>query len=143
MKITALGLLAAFVVSLASAQDYRSEAARLEAAEKLFELSAYTKLASRQIFETVDSLAPDQRAAARKALRDPTVIKAMRQVITRAMAGTYGVKELEFLHKIFSAPEMDTFIQREGLFRNQLQREFAAALLTNPALIGRIPPPTE
>lgn len=142
MKL-ALALVLLMAFAPLHAQDYQAESARLAAADKLFELTAYTKLASRQIYEAINNLAPEQRPAARAALQDPVVLKAMRQVITRAMAGTYGVKELEFLHKIFSAPEMETFVQRESLFRAQLQREFTAAMLTNPALIGRIPPPEE
>lgn len=134
-----VALISAALAAIAQTPD--SEAERIAAAEKLFELSAYTKLASRQIYEAVNNLAPEQRQAAQQALRDPAVTRAMRQVLTRAMAGTYGVKDLKFLHSIFSAPEMSAFIEREPLFRAQLQREFTAAILTNPALIKHIPPP--
>lgn len=132
----------ALVSGLAGAQSAESESLRMLAAERLFLTPAYRQLATRQIYETLKSLPPEQSQAALSALRDPAVVNAMRQVISRAMAGTYTVKELEFLHRIFGAPEMESFIRRESVFRDQLQREFTAALLTNPALIGRIPPPS-
>ena len=118
------------------------ESTRMAAAEKLFLVPAYRQIATRQIYETLHSLPPEQSKAALGALRDPAVVSALRQVIARAMAGTYSVKELDFLQKVFSAPEMESFVKRENVFRDQLQREFTAALLTNPALIGRIPVPS-
>lgn len=132
-------LLLMFASAFAGAQSTEAESARMAAAERLFLTPGYRQLATRQIYETLKSLPPEQSQAALSALRDPAVVNAMRQVISRAMANTYSIKELDFLHKIFGAPEMESFIRRENVFRDQLQREFTAALLTNPALIGRIP----
>jgi hypothetical protein len=129
--------------STAVSQAQEPESTRMAAAEKLFQVPAYRQIATRQIYETLQALPPEQSKAALDALRDPAVVKALRQVIARAMAGTYSVKELDFLEKVFSAPEMESFVKRENVFRDQLQREFTAALLTNPALFGRIPLPSK
>ncbi len=143
LRGTVCACLLSTIPPVALAQASEGEANRMAAAEKLFLLPAYRQIATRQIYETLNSLPPEQSKAALQSLRDPAVVSAMRQVITSAMAGTYGVKELEFLNKMFSAPEMETFVKRETIFRDQLQREFTAALLTNPALIGRIPLPSK
>ena len=142
-QVTRGALAAALIIALcAPVHAQTDESNRLAAAEKLFLSHAYRQVATRQIYETVNSLPPEQSKAALQALQDPAVVNAMRQVITRAMAGTYGVKELEFLQKVFNSPEMETFVKRENVFRSQMQREFTAAILTNPALIGRIPLPS-
>ncbi|MFN0315624.1 MAG: hypothetical protein ACKVQA_11380 [Burkholderiales bacterium] len=135
----------ACVLCASGAASYAQEleSSRMAAAEKLFQVPAYRQIATRQIYETLQSLPPEQSRAALDALRDPAVVSALRQVIARAMAGTYTTKELEFLEKVFSAPEMESFVKRETVFRDQLRREFTAALLTNPALIGRIPLPSK
>jgi len=129
--------------ALGSAQTPEPESVRLAAAERLFNLPSYRQLATRQIYETVRNLPPDQSQAAQAALRDPAVVNAMRQIISRAVANTYSLKEMEFLHRLFASPEMESFMRREGQFRDQLQREFTAALLTNPVLIRAIPPPAQ
>jgi hypothetical protein len=131
------------LVGTSHAQTPENESARLAAAERLFLAPAYRQIATRQIYETLQSLPPEQGKSALAALRDPSVVAALRQVISRAMASTYSVKELEFLRKTFSSPEMETFVKKESVFRDQLQRELTAAILTNPALIGRIPPRRE
>lgn len=146
INLTACRLFCAVLLSLLTAlalgQTVEPESLRMAAAERLFQVPAYRQIATRQIYETVKGLPPEQSQPALEALRDPVVASAMRQVISRAMANTYTVKEMEFLHKLFLMPEMETFIRREGVFRDQLQREFTAALLTNPALMGRIPLPS-
>ncbi len=138
-------IIGAFLLSAVWTCSYAQEpeSSRMAAAEKLFLVPAYRQIATRQIYETLRSLPPEQSKAALGALRDPAVVNALRQVIARAMAGTYTVKELDFLQKVFSAPEMESFVKRENVFRDQLQREFTAALLTNPALIGRVPLPSK
>ena len=139
------GVVCAIFLSLslpmAGAQSPEPESLRMAAAEKLFLSPAYRQIATRQIYETLKALPPEQSQPALAALRDPSVVNAMRQVISRAMANTYSVKELDFLHRMFSTPEMESFVRREAFFRDQLQREFTAALLTNPSLMGRIPVP--
>src|SRR5262249_46331068 len=82
-----------------------TDEARRHAAETLFELPAYRKMATRQVYEAIQALPEEQYKAAAAALSDPKVVKAVRQVIIRSMAQTFTVPELESLQRYLSTPE--------------------------------------
>ena len=111
-----------------------SPEARHHAAERLFDLPAYRQIASRQVYEAVESLPEGQSRTAIDALSDPKVVQALRDVIVRSMAQTFTVAELETLARFLATDEASSMLRKTDAFQAALIRGLLAAGLTNPDL---------
>jgi len=138
------GLLLALALAAASQAVFAAETeeARRRAAESLFELPAYRKIATRQVYEAIQALPEEQYKSAAAALSDPKVVKAVREVIIRSMAKTFTVPELESLQRYLATPEAGSMVDKTDAFQDALLKELLAAAMTNPDL-GRILVPTQ
>ena len=117
-----------------AAQTSDSPETRRYAAERLFELPAYRQIASRQVYEAVESLPEGQSRSAIDALSDPKVVQALRDVIVRSMAQTFTVAELETLARFLATDEASSMLHKTDAFQASLIRGLLAAGLTNPDL---------
>jgi hypothetical protein len=122
------------VVTPVHAQGDDTPAARQTAAEALFAVPVYRQLATRQLYQAIESLPPPQRDKARAGLGDARIVDALRQVIVRSSAQVYSVRELEHLARMLSAPEAQSLMDKSDTLEATLARELFAAALTNPDL---------
>jgi hypothetical protein len=132
--IAALLVAAMLGAAVARAQQADTPANRRAAAEALFALPVYRQLATRQLYQAIESLPEAQRAKARDGLSDPRVVDAVREVIVRSSAQVYTVRELEHLARMLAAPEAQSLLDKSGTFEATLVRELMAAALTDPDL---------
>jgi hypothetical protein len=123
----------------AAADD--SPEVRQQAAERLFDLPAYRRIASAQVYEAIQALPEGQNRAAVDALSDPAVVKALRAVIVRSMAQTFTANEMEALARYLATAEARSAVDKAGAFQSALLRELLAAALTNPDLSRLLAPP--
>ena len=138
LRVVLVSLIAAATAQPVPAAE--SEDTRRLAAEHLFELPAYRKIASRQVYEAIESLPQEQYKAAAAALSDPKVVKAVREVIIRSMAQTFTVPELESLQRYLATPEARSMVDKTDAFQGALLKELLAAALTNPDLANILVP---
>ena len=108
---------------------------RLDAATHLFELPAYRLIATRQIYEALNSLPAEQHKRALAALSDPTVMASLRGVISRSMAQTFSTAELEHLARFLRADEARSMIDKTQSFQSILVKELLMASVSDPELI--------
>ena len=108
---------------------------RLDAATHLFELPAYRLIATRQLYEALNSLPAEQHKRARAALSDPTVMASLRGVISRSMAQTFSTAELEHLARFLRADEARSMIDKTQSFQSILAKELLTASVSDPELI--------
>lgn len=131
-------LLAALLLVLATAgnaaQPADSADSRLTAAARLFELPAYRMIATRQLYQSLDSLPAEQRKRATNALSDPAVMTALRGVISRSMAQTFSTAELDHLARFLKADEARSMVDKVQNFQSTLTTELLAASITDPDL---------
>jgi hypothetical protein len=129
----ALFLAASAACHAAPAAD--TAANRLDAATHLFEIPAYRLIATRQLYESLNSLPAEQHKRAVAALSDPAVMASMRGVISRSMAQTFSITELEHLTRFLQANEALSMIDKTQNFQAILTRELLTASVTDPELI--------
>ena len=129
----ALVLAASAICHAAPAAD--TAANRLEAANHLFEIPAYRLIATRQLYESLDSLPAEQHKRATAALSDPAVMASLRGVISRAMAQTFSTAELEHLARFLQASEARSMVDKTQNFQAILTKELLTASVTDPELI--------
>lgn len=108
---------------------------RLDAATHLFELPAYRVIATRQLYESLNSLPAEQHKRALAALSDPAVMTSLRGVISRSMAQTFSTAELEHLARFLQADEARTMIDKAQSFQTILVKELLTASVSDPELI--------
>lgn len=108
---------------------------RLEAANHLFELPAYRQIATRQLYESLNSLPAEQHKRAVAALSDPAVMASLRGVIARSMAQTFSSAELEHLARFLRADEARSMIDKTQSFQSILTKELLTASVSDPELI--------
>jgi hypothetical protein len=108
---------------------------RLDAANHLFELPAYRLIASRQLFESLNSLPAEQHKRALAALSDPAVMASLRGVISRSMAQTFSTAELKHLARFLQADEARSMIDKTQGFQSILTKELLTASIGDPELI--------
>jgi hypothetical protein len=144
LRVLRYVLLVSLALAVASEAIFAAETeeARRRAAESLFELPAYRKIATRQVYEAIQALPEEQYKSAAAALSDPKVVKAVREVIIRSMAQTFSVAELESLQRYLVTPEAGSMVDKTDAFQDALLKELLGAALTNPDL-GRILVPTQ
>ncbi len=132
-------LLAALLLVMATAGNAAPPAdsteSRLSAATKLFELPAYRMIATRQLYQSLDSLPAEQRKRATNALSDPAVMTALRGVISRSMAQTFSITELDHLARFLKADEARSMVDKVQNFQSSLTTELLAASVTDPDLM--------
>jgi hypothetical protein len=108
---------------------------RLDAANHLFELPAYRLIATRQLYESLNSLPAEQHKRALAALSDPAVMASLRGVISRSMAQTFSTAELEHLARFLQADEARSMIDKTQNFQSILTKELLTASVSDPELI--------
>jgi hypothetical protein len=108
---------------------------RLNAANHLFELPAYRQIATRQLYESLNSLPAEQHKRAVAALSDPAVMASLRGVIARSMAQTFSSAELEHLARFLRADEARSMIDKTQSFQSILTKELLTASVSDPELI--------
>ncbi len=108
---------------------------RLEAANHLFELPAYRLIATRQLYESLNSLPAEQHKRALAALSDPAVMASLRGVISRSMAQTFSTAELEHLGRFLQADEARSMVDKTQNFQSNLTMELLNASVSDPELI--------
>ena len=108
---------------------------RLDAANHLFDLPAYRLIATRQLYESLNSLPAEQRKRAVAALSDPAVMTSLRGVISRSMAQTFSTAELEHLTRFLRADEARSMIDKTQSFQSILTKELLTASVSDPELI--------
>lgn len=132
-------LLAALLLVMATAGNAAAPADstenRLAAATRLFELPAYRMIATRQLYQSLDSLPAEQRKRATSALSDPAVMTALRGVISRSMAQTFSTTELDHLARFLKADEARSMVDKVQNFQSTLTTELLAASITDPDLM--------
>lgn len=125
-----------FVSALASAAPTADTPGnRLDAANHLFELPAYRVIATRQLYESLNSLPAEQRKRALAALSEPAVMTSLRGVISRSMAQTFSTAELEHLARFLQAEEARSMIDKTQNFQSILTRELLTASVSDPELV--------
>ncbi|HEX7953013.1 MAG TPA: hypothetical protein VF523_08120 [Burkholderiales bacterium] len=108
---------------------------RLDAASHLFDLPAYRIIATRQLYEALNSLPDEQHRRALAALSDPAVMASLRAVISRSMARTFSTSELAHLARFLRADEARSMIDKTQYFQSALTRELLAASVSDPELM--------
>lgn len=108
---------------------------RLDAANHLFELPAYRQIATRQLYESLNSLPAEQHKRAVAALSNPDVMASLRGVISRSMAQTFSTAELEHLARFLRADEARSMIDKTQSFQSILTKELLTASVSDPELI--------
>lgn len=127
-------LLASSAASYAAAPPDTPEN-RLDAANHLFELPAYRQIATRQLYESLNSLPAEQHKRAVSALSDPAVMTSLRGVISRSMAQTFSTAELWHLARFLQADEARSMVDKTQNFQSILTRELLTASVSDPELI--------
>jgi hypothetical protein len=130
-----LMLLAAPIARAAEPAD-----ARLQVAQKLFDLPTYRQLATRQIYTALKFLPAEEYRRAAEALNDPAVVQALQGVIARSMAQTFSLAELEHIQRFLAADEARTMVAKVEGFESVVIRELLAAALTDPDLARSLLP---
>ncbi len=128
-----LVLVASTVVYAAPAPDTPDN--RLDAASHLFDLPAYRQIATRQLYESLNSLPEEQHRRALAALSDAAVMASLRGVISRSMARTFSTAELAHLARFLQADEARSMIDKTQNFQSALTRELLAASVSDPELV--------
>ena len=108
---------------------------RLDAANHLFDLPTYRMIATRQLYESLNSLPAEQQKRAVAALSDPSVIASLRGVISRSMAQTFSTAELQHLARFLRADEARSMIEKTQSFQSILTKELLTASVSDPELI--------
>jgi hypothetical protein len=108
---------------------------RLDAATHLFDLPAYRLIATRQLYESLNSLPAEQHKRALAALSDPAVMASLRGVISRSMAQTFSTAELEHLARFLQADEARSMVDKTQNFQSILTKELLTASVSDPELI--------
>jgi hypothetical protein len=108
---------------------------RLDAASHLFDLPAYRLIATRQLYESLNSLPAEQHKRALAALSDPAVMASLRGVISRSMAQTFSIAELEHLARFLQADEARSMVDKTQNFQSILTKELLTASVSDPELI--------
>jgi hypothetical protein len=108
---------------------------RLDAATHLFDLPAYRLIATRQLYESLNSLPAEQHKRALAALSDPAVMASLRGVISRSMAQTFSIAELEHLARFLQADEARSMVDKTQNFQSILTKELLTASVSDPELI--------
>lgn len=108
---------------------------RLDAANHLFELPAYRVIATRQLYESLNSLPAGQHKRALAALSDPAVMASLRGVISRSMAQTFSTAELWHLSRFLQADEALSMIDKSQNFQAVLTKELLASSVSDPELL--------
>jgi len=108
---------------------------RLDAATRLFDLPAYRLIATRQLYESLNSLPPEQHKRALAALSNPAVMTSLRGVISRSMAQTFSTAELWHLARFLQADEARSMIDKTQNFQSILTKELLSASVSDPELI--------
>ncbi len=108
---------------------------RLDAANHLFDLPAYRLIATRQLYESLNSLPAEQRKRALAALSDPAVMTSLRGVISRSMAQTFSTAELEHLARFLKADEALSMIDKTQNVQCILTKELLTASVSDPELV--------
>ena len=121
---------AAFAAPTADTQENR-----LDAASRLFELPAYRQIATRSLYQSLESLPAEQHKRALAALSDPAVMQSLRGVISRGMARTFTTAELDHLARFLKADEARSIVDKMQLFQSNLTGELLAASMTDPELL--------
>lgn len=124
-----------FVSALAVAAPADTPGNRLDAANHLFELPAYRQIATRQLYESLNSLPAEQHKRAVAALSDPDVMASLRGVISRSMAQTFSTAELEHLARFLRTDEARSMIDKTQSFQSILTKELLTASVSDPELI--------
>ncbi|MBI3528419.1 MAG: hypothetical protein HY067_10670 [Betaproteobacteria bacterium] len=125
-----------FVSALASAAPtVDTPGNRLDAANHLFELPAYRLIATRQLYESLNSLPAEQHKRAVAALSDPAVMASLRGVISRSMAQTFSTAELEHLARFLQADVARSMIDKTQSFQSILTKELLTASVSDPELV--------
>ena len=130
-----LVLLLAFSVASHAAAPPDTPENRLDAANHLFELPAYRQIATRQLYESLNSLPAEQHKRAVAALSDPVVMTSLRGVISRSMAQTFSTAELWHLARFLQADEARSMVDKTQNFQSILTRELLTASVSDPELI--------
>lgn len=128
-----LVLAASGAVYAAPAPDTPSN--RLDAANHLFDLPAYRQIATRQLYESLNSLPEEQHRRAVAALSDAAVMASLRGVISRSMAQTFSTAELAHLARFLQADEARSMIDKAQNFQSVLTRELLGASVSDPELV--------
>ncbi|MEO8156684.1 MAG: hypothetical protein ABI648_02730 [Betaproteobacteria bacterium] len=128
-----LVLVASTAVYAAPAPDTPDN--RLDAARHLFDLPAYRQIATRQLYESLNSLPEEQHRRALAALSDAAVMASLRGVISRSMARTFSTAELAHLARFLQADEARSMIDKAQNFQSALTRELLAASVSDPELV--------
>ena len=132
-------LFAALLLVLATAGNAASpgdtQENRLSAASHLFDLPAYRVIATRQLYQSLDSLPVEQRKRATSALADPAVMTALRGVISRSMAQTFSTAELDHLARFLKADEARSMVDKVQSFQSSLTAELLTASISDPDLM--------
>jgi hypothetical protein len=108
---------------------------RLDAANHLFELPAYRQIATRQLYESLNVLPAEQHKRALAALSDPAVMASLRGVISRSMAQTFSIGELEHLARFLKAAEALSMVDKTQSFQSILTKELLTASVSDPELV--------
>jgi hypothetical protein len=108
---------------------------RLDAANHLFDLPAYRLIATRQLYESLNSLPAEQHKRALAALSDPAVMTSLRGVISRSMAQTFTTAELEHLTRFLQADEARSMVDKTQSFQSILTKELLTTSVSDPELI--------
>jgi hypothetical protein len=69
------------------------------------------------------------------ALSDPAVMASLRGVISRSMAQTFSIAELEHLARFLQASEARSMVDKVQNFQAILTKELLTASITDPELI--------
>jgi hypothetical protein len=128
-------ILAACSMAAYAAPTPDTPRSRLEAANHLFELPAYRLIATRQLYESLNSLPSEQHRRALAALSDPAVMASLRGVISRSMAQTFSTAELEHLGRFLQADEARSMVDKTQNFQSNLTMELLNASVSDPELI--------
>lgn len=135
MRTWILAALLAMSAATAAAPPADGMDGRLDAANRLFDLPAYRLIATRQLYQSLESLPEEQHKRALAALSDPAVMNALRNVISRSMAQTFTSAELEHLARFLKADEARSMVDKVPVFQSRLTRELLAASVTDPDLL--------
>jgi hypothetical protein len=129
-----LALLAACFSGAGASLAADTPEARLQAAQRLFELPTYRQLATRQIYAALKFLPAEEYRHAAGALSDPQVVQALQGVISRSMAQTFTLAELEHLAGFLASEETRSMMGKVDGLQSVVIREMIASTITDPEL---------
>jgi hypothetical protein len=135
IRMLFLALFVSVCAASHAAPPQDTPASRLAAANHLFELPAYRQIATRQLYDALDTLPAEQHRRALAALSDPGVMTSLRGVITRSMVQTFSTAELQHLARFLQADEARTLIEKAQSFQAILGKELLTASVSDPELI--------